>query len=49
MKMNEDGNPRSKPKMKKIETLEPRCSNGQKSSQLRDTTVRPRKEKKKKM
>ena len=39
--MNEDGNSRSKPKMKKIETLEPRCSNGQKSSQLRDTTVRP--------
>ena len=41
MKLNEDGNSRSKPTMKKIETLEPRCSNGQKSSQLRDTTVRP--------
>ena len=27
--------------MKKIETLEPRCSNGQKSSQLGDNTVRP--------
>ena len=38
--MNEDGNSRPKPKMKKIETLEPRSSNGQKSSQLRDTTVR---------
>jgi len=39
--MNEDGNSRSKPKMKKTETLEPRCANGQTSSQLRDTTVRP--------